>query len=157
VDGLWLRIEMNPVIMEKILTFLYHGQVNIEYDEMETFLECARLLQIRLFKDDSIGGDPLDEADGQAGSDPHSPPPERYELNDFQLLCRTCYKVYRDDKALKKHLWACQRKPTFACDQCDKVFAFAPNSPSTTAFTRKKSPSCARIRIAQPPSTTSPV
>lgn len=116
VDGLWLRIEMNPVIMEKILTFLYHGQVNIEYDEMETFLECSRLLKIRLFKDETVGPDPMDQVD--------PPVTERYELNDFQLLCRTCYKVYRDDKALKKHLWACQRKPTFACDQCDKVFRF---------------------------------
>ncbi|XP_059088256.1 zinc finger protein 160-like [Tigriopus californicus] len=148
-DGLWLRIEMNPVILEKILTFLYYGQVNIQYDEMETFLRSCRLLQIRLFQEES-SLNPLSSSSSSPSASPASSSVlhpmaltkvpqatqptepaqpaestelyERYELSDFQLVCRSCYKVFPDDKAMKKHKWGCGRKATFACRFCHRAF-----------------------------------
>lgn len=109
-DGLWLRIEMDPRILEKILTFLYHGQVHIQNDQMEPFLRGCRCLQIRLFH----APDPPEI--------PKEPAEPRYELSDFQLLCRVCYKVLPDDRAMKRHQWGCTRQANFACRFCHRTF-----------------------------------
>ena len=52
---------------------------------MEGFLHSCKQLNIKLFKDASV---------------PDYPPPEdpddtaeRYEMNNFQLMCKNCYKV----------------------------------------------------------------
>ncbi len=49
---------------------------------------------------------------------------ERYELNDFQLMCRNCFKCFSDDKAMKKHSWACTRPKNFRCRFCERAFRF---------------------------------
>ncbi|XP_059088591.1 zinc finger protein 786-like [Tigriopus californicus] len=114
-DHLWVPIEMDPAILEKILTFIYHGQVNVQYDQMELFLKSCRLLKIRLFQD------PTDLHESAVISE-HNQGPERYELNDFQLICRKCYRIFPDEKSLKKHTWACQREANFQCQYCSTAF-----------------------------------
>ena len=113
VDGVWIRINTPPSHMEKMLFFMYHGQVNIDYEEMEGFLHSCKQLSIKLFKDAAV---------------PDYPPPvvvgegERYEMNNFQLMCKNCYKVFPDEKVLKKHTWGCTRPRNFKCRFCDKSF-----------------------------------
>ena len=88
--------------------------MNIQYEDMEGFLHSCKQLNIKLFKDASV---------------PDYPPPEdpddtaeRYEMNNFQLMCKNCYKVFPDEKALKKHTWGCTRPRNFKCRFCDKSF-----------------------------------
>ena len=45
-----MRINVNPVYLEKVLYFMYHGQVSVEYDEMEGFLQTCRFMKVKLFK-----------------------------------------------------------------------------------------------------------
>lgn len=114
-DGLWVRLDINIDHMENILRFIYTGQVVVAYDQMEGFLRACKILGLTLFKDKEMEAAErmAEEAAGYQ---------ERYELNDFQLMCRECYKCFPDDKALKKHTWSCQRVPTFKCSFCDKMF-----------------------------------
>lgn len=118
-DGLWIRINVNPMLMEKVLKFMYYGQVVVNYDEMEGFLHTCKFLGIRLFKPANVTAEGLRGDDEAALSYQ-----ERYELNDFQLMCRNCFKCFQDDKAMKKHSWACSRPKNFKCRFCDRAFRF---------------------------------
>ena len=40
-DGLWTRIDIGAASMHNILRFIYHGQVVMRYDEMESFLSSC--------------------------------------------------------------------------------------------------------------------
>ena len=61
------------------------SQVKIQYEDMEGFLHSCKQLNIRLFKDASIPDYPPPED--------HDDSAERYEMNNFQLMCKNCYKV----------------------------------------------------------------
>ncbi len=116
-DGLWMRINVKKDHMENVLRFIYLGQVVIQYDQMEGFLNTCKFLGIKLFKDKELNAEGIAEADETSNSYQ-----ERYELNDFQLLCRKCYKCFPDEKSVKKHTWACLRPRNFKCKYCDKCF-----------------------------------
>lgn len=114
MDGLWIRVNIDSVHMDKILRFIYYGEVIVAYNEMEEFLAACKTLKIKLFQ---------------------SPPPdvsemeprrrrldEVYELNDFQLMCKICYRVFGEEKSLKKHVaQSCKSKTNF-CTMCDAKF-----------------------------------
>ena len=86
---------------------------------MEGFLQTLKQLNVKLFKPDTMNVEGMAENEEQENF--HQ---ERYELNDFQLLCRKCYKCYPNEHALKKHLWACTRDKIFKCQFCDKSYRF---------------------------------
>lgn len=86
---------------------------------MEGFLQTCKHFRIRLFKGLSFNAEGIPD---QAEDEISNQYQERYELNDFQLLCRNCYKCFADDKALKKHTWGCTRAKIFPCRFCDKSF-----------------------------------
>jgi hypothetical protein len=88
--------------------------VTVLYNEMEGFLQSCKQLNIKLFKDASVPDFPVQIPENQ----------DAYELNHFQLMCRNCFKVYTDDKSLKKHTWGCMRARTLKCRYCDKMFRF---------------------------------
>jgi hypothetical protein len=93
--------------------------VSIQYDEMEGFLHSCKQLNIKLFKDASVPDFPPPASERLPYQDLQL---ERYELNQFQLMCKNCYKVFPDDKTLKKHTWGCTRPKNFKCRFCDKSF-----------------------------------
>ena len=84
----------------------------LAYDDMEGFLKTCKHLKVKLFKPSEITFEGSEE------------PAERYELNDFQLLCKNCYKCFRDEKSHKKHVWACTRSRGYQCRYCDKAYRF---------------------------------
>ena len=63
--------------------------MKIQYEEMEGFLHSCKQLNIRLFKDATVPDYPPPE--DQIGDDDSGA--ERYEMNNFQLMCKNCYKV----------------------------------------------------------------
>lgn len=113
LDGLWVRINVASVFLEKLLCFIYFGEVNVGYHEMEEFLSTCKQLRIKLFKNTDMPelSAEIDRMD------------EVYELNDFQLMCKACYRVFNDDKCLKKHIAQSCKVKNHSCNMCDKKFA----------------------------------
>jgi hypothetical protein len=95
-----------------LISFLFL-KASVQYDEMEGFLHSCKQLNMKLFKDVAL-------------EEYLAPPPEQdaYELNHFQLMCRNCYKVYPDEKSLKRHTWGCMKPKTLQCRYCEKTFRF---------------------------------
>lgn len=94
---------------------------------MEGFLSTCKKFRLTLFEwskndpktqveEEGGGGDKVDKSKADSQFQ------ERYELNDFKLLCRKCLKCFADEKKLKNHVWACQRDLVFKCHICDKGF-----------------------------------
>ena len=111
-DGIWIRINVDPSHMQKIIEFMYLGRAVVAHDELEGFLQSCKAINMRLFSDASTTKSEKSEGDAC------------YELNNFQLMCRNCYKVYADEKGLRKHTWGCTRPATLQCRYCDKKFRF---------------------------------
>lgn len=114
-DGLWMRMDVNETVLESIIKFIYLGQVTLNYNLIESFLSTCKILNIKLFK-------PSEPENGSDSS--NNLFQDRYELNDFQLLCRNCYKCFPHDVTMKKHRWACTKERSFKCNLCDKSYRF---------------------------------
>ena len=87
---------------------------------MEGFLNVCKFIRLKLFKPSELNAEGMPTAAGTEAKESFHQ--ERYELNDFQLLCRNCYKCYSSEHTLKKHVWACLRPYAFKCKVCEKAF-----------------------------------
>jgi hypothetical protein len=124
---------------------MYNGEVVVQYDHVEGFLETCKLLRVKLFKDVGVAdasantfAAAVTEADrSEVGVDGFI---TAYELNDFQLLCRNCYKLFNDDKSLKKHTWGCMRPRNLACQYCAKTFRHKNDVMNHERFHRNERP-----------------
>ena len=113
-DGLWVRIEMDPGILEKVLLFMYGGQVSLAQEDTTGFLQACKQLKLKLFKGDSLPEHPLLS----------NVEVETFQLNDFQLICKNCYRTYESKKALDRHVWGCTHPRDRKCRFCDRTFRF---------------------------------
>ncbi len=133
MDGLWAKLDVDPDFVEILLSFLYLGEAVVDYDKMEGFLQLCLRLKIQLFKGvvpKSIA--PRCNPDKNPVTDPESVEQdlgqsysERYELNDFRLLCPRCFKCFETEKKAKAHKLACLAPAAFRCAFCDDTFRFA--------------------------------
>ncbi len=51
LDGLWAKLDVDPDLVEILLSFMYLGEAVIDYDKMEGFLQLCLRLKMQLFKD----------------------------------------------------------------------------------------------------------
>ena len=118
-----LKFGSDPLILKFLLKFAVFGikyqiffsfQLTLSYDDMEGFLKTCKQLNMNLFKGPDINM--------EGGN--HGLHQERYELNDFQLLCRLCYRCFPNEIKMKKHLWGCTRPRNFKCRYCEKSYRF---------------------------------
>ena len=50
-------MNVDPALLSKVLSFVYHGQVLVSYDEMEGFLQTCKQLRMRLFKEEGVNAE----------------------------------------------------------------------------------------------------
>ena len=135
LDGLWAKLDVDPDYVDILLGFLYLGEAVVDYDKMEGFLQLCLRLKIQLFRDvvpKSIA--PRCNPERNPVTDPELDPElesergsysERYELNDFRLLCPRCFKCFETEKKAKAHKLACLAPASFACRFCPETFRSA--------------------------------
>ena len=124
-DCLWQNVSLNPVVFEKVLEYIYLGQIVVEYNEMEEFFKTCKDLGIKLF-DSKVALDPPEPENFQG----------KYNSNDFELICRKRFKTLSSEKVMKKHTYACQKEANFECEECHKVFRFKVSWQAHMAFHR---------------------
>ncbi len=165
MDGLWARLDVDPELVEILLAFLYVGEAVVDYDKMEDFLQLCLRLRVQLFKDvvpKSIAPKAVpdhnpvtDTTNPEAAAKGYS---ERYELNDFRLLCPRCFKCFQNEKKAKAHKLACltpvvetaQTRTQSTFSHCFLKFPRPTSSATTARRCSASTPTCATTR---PPST----